>query len=751
MAAVLVLPFTACGKEADTKTPVRVTATPTPVPTEAPTAAPTAKPTPVPALEGGPASVDFEDGLYGFTIMTCPTIDSDNSRLSVEEIGGSKVLLVANTFGKKEAYVGFDMDSLFGRRVCDVTEIAFDVAAYGGESFKPIEGKIITYTGEGAATKTVETSWSVYLPNKNPKTVHYEMKSRFVVGEHNYLIIAKTDDVAGNQSMWLDNIKFIDLQGNLVPCDNTVTVSPDSPLCQSGEEEPVYGHIASLNLTYQGDWTPGAVIPAAFFENAQGPVSVVLDTLVINPADWAGIFAAYPDWTKPTAETFVDIDGAGNGVIHFQDDGALIVDDKGATKIAFTISKDAAAGYAANGGMCFPGYNLQVLGAQVSDTTYKCMNNTTYQGDWTPGVAIPGAFFEGATAPVSVTLDALVINPADWAGIFAAYPDWTKPTAETFVDIDGAGNGVIHFQDDGALIVDDKGATKITFTITAEAAAGYAANGGMCFPGYNLQVLSATVSKDTYSCKNNLTYQGDWTPGVSIPGAFFANAEGPVNVVLDALVINPADWAGIFAAYPDWTKPTAETFVDIDGAGNGVIHFQDDGALIVDDKGATKIAFTITKEAALGYAANGGMCFPGYNLQVLGATVSTSRFESKNNLTYQGDWTPGVAIPAAFFADAEGVVTVTIEALVINPADWAGIFAAYPDWTKPTAETFVDIDGTGNGIIHFQDDGALIVDDKGATSISFTITKEAALGYAANGGMCFPGYNLQVISAVVTK
>ena len=751
MALVLVFSLAACNKSGNQTEPTQAPTTqaPTEAPTQAPTEAP--KPTQAPVLEGGDASIDFEDGNAAFAVITTPTLNSDASQLSVEDANGSKVLAAINTFQKKEAYIGIDVASLLGDKIADVATIKFDVGTFGDAAFQPISGVLYTYTGEGAGTKSTACEWSVYLPKMNPKTVTAEISTAFTAGQDNYIVIGKNDDVAGNQGFFVDNIKFLDKSGNLIAADTTVEIAATSPLGAKEEGGFVYGYNCPLNGEYQGDWTCGAVIPAAYFAEAQGPVSVVLDVLVLNPSDWAGFFAAYPDWTKPTAETFADLDETGNGVIHFQSDGAIIFDDLGATKVAFTVTKEAAAGYAANGGMCFPGYNAQVVSATVSDTTYQCPANLEYQGDWTCGAVVPAAYFEGADSAVNVTLDVLVLNPSDWAGFFAAYPDWTKPTAETFADLDETGNGVIHFQSDGAIIFDDLGATKVSFSVTKEAAAGYAANGGMCFPGYNVQVTAATVSKDTYNTPANLEYQGDWTCGAVVPAAYFADAQGPVSVILDTLVLNPSDWAGFFAAYPDWTKPTAETFADLDETGNGKIHFQSDGAIIFDDLGATQIAFTVTKEAAAGYAANGGMCFPGYNVQVTKATVCHNRYETPLNAEYQGDWTCGAVIPAAYFEGATAPVGVTLEVLVLNPSDWGGFFAAYPDWTKPTAETFADLDEAGNGKIHFQSDGAIIFDDLGATTVSFTVTAEAAAGYAAAGGMCFPGYNVQVISAVVNK
>ena len=751
MALVLVFSLAACNKSGNQTEPTQAPTTqaPTEAPTQAPTEAP--KPTQAPVLEGGDASIDFEDGNAAFAVITTPTLNSDASQLSVEDANGSKVLAAINTFQKKEAYIGIDVASLLGDKIADVATIKFDVGTFGDAAFQPISGVLYTYTGEGAGTKSTACEWSVYLPKMNPKTVTAEISTAFTAGQDNYIVIGKNDDVAGNQGFFVDNIKFLDKSGNLIAADTTVEIAATSPLGAKEEGGFVYGYNCPLNGEYQGDWTCGAVIPAAYFAEAQGPVSVVLDVLVLNPSDWAGFFAAYPDWTKPTAETFADLDETGNGVIHFQSDGAIIFDDLGATKVAFTVTKEAAAGYAANGGMCFPGYNAQVVSATVSDTTYQCPANLEYQGDWTCGAVVPAAYFEGADSAVNVTLDVLVLNPSDWAGFFAAYPDWTKPTAETFADLDETGNGVIHFQSDGAIIFDDLGATKVSFSVTKEAAAGYAANGGMCFPGYNVQVTKATVCHNRYETPLNAEYQGDWTCGAVIPAAYFEGATAPVGVTLEVLVLNPSDWGGFFAAYPDWTKPTAETFADLDETGNGKIHFQSDGAIIFDDLGATQIAFTVTKEAAAGYAANGGMCFPGYNVQVTKATVCHNRYETPLNAEYQGDWTCGAVIPAAYFEGATAPVGVTLEVLVLNPSDWGGFFAAYPDWTKPTAETFADLDEAGNGKIHFQSDGAIIFDDLGATTVSFTVTAEAAAGYAAAGGMCFPGYNVQVISAVVNK
>ena len=116
MVAVLVLSLTAC-KSGDDQTN-EPTATEAPTATQAPTAEPTAEPTtvptaaPAPVIEGGPASIDFEDGNLDFAVITTPTLNSDNSQLSVEDVNGSKVLAAINTFQKKEAYIGIDLSAL---------------------------------------------------------------------------------------------------------------------------------------------------------------------------------------------------------------------------------------------------------------------------------------------------------------------------------------------------------------------------------------------------------------------------------------------------------------------------------------------------------------------------------------------------------------------------------------------------------------------------------------------------------------
>jgi len=743
MATVLVVSLVGCGNTA--------TATPEPTATTSPT--PTTEPTkaPVSPVEGGEASIDFEDGNFAFAVVTTPTVSSEASTLSVEEVNGSKVLYVKNTFGKKETYVGFDISAILGDKVADVATIKFDVSVEKVDKFAAASGEVITYTGEGAATKSTIGKWAIYLEKANPKTVTVSVADSFVAGQNNYILIAKTDDVQGAQSFTLDNIKFLDKDGKLIKGDTTVAVAADSPLNSVEETTFVYGMNAVLNTEYQGDWTTGVGIPASFFAGVTTPVNVVLQCVVLNPADWAGIFATDANWAKPTEDYFIGLGTESAGYIHFQGDGAIILDDLSLTTLKFTITPEAAKAYAENGGMFFPGYNLQVISATVSDSTYQTSNNVEYQGDWTTGVGIPAEMFANATGPVTVSLDCTVLNPSDWAGIFATDANWAKPTEDYFVGLGTESAGYIHFQGDGAIILDDLSLTTLTFTITAAAAKAYAENGGMFFPGYNLQVIGATVSHEIHKCVNNVEYQGDWTTGVGIPAEFFAGVTNPVNVVLDCVVLNPADWAGIFATDANWAKPTEDYFVGLGTESAGYIHFQGDGAIILDDLGLTTLSFTITPEAAKAYAENGGMFFPGYNLQVMSATVSESRLECSNNVEYQGDWTTGVGIPAGFFAGATGTVNVTLTGLVLNTADWAGFFCTDANWAKPTEDYFVGVATEAAGYIHFQGDGALILDDLSLTSITFSITADAAKAYAENGGMFFPGYNFQVISAVVTK
>ena len=110
MAAVMVFSLAACSNggeavEDENLEPIIVTATPTPTPV--PTTAPAAV-----VVDKGPASVDFEDGVYDFVNVYLKHATSDESVISIAEFNGSNALKVETTNQAKYPWIAIDVYAL---------------------------------------------------------------------------------------------------------------------------------------------------------------------------------------------------------------------------------------------------------------------------------------------------------------------------------------------------------------------------------------------------------------------------------------------------------------------------------------------------------------------------------------------------------------------------------------------------------------------------------------------------------------
>ncbi len=630
MSAVMVLSVTACGQgnEAES-TPVQVTATPTPVPA---TPTPTSKPTPVPAIEGGAASVDFEDGNLGFVTITQPTINSDNSKLSVEEINGSKVLVVKNNLGKKEAYLGIDLSAMLGDKIADVAKVKFDIADQGGEKFSPISGKLYAYTGEGAANKEDLGKWSVYLENKSPKTVTFDISNPFTAGENNYIIISKEDEVDANHGFWVDNIKFLDKNGNLIKADTTALVAENSPLNAVTEKKTfVLGRTTKVESTYAGDWSSTKAIPAAYFADVKEgeTVNVVVDITLQDGLDYYLAKPMTASWGTFENERYADLVAASEGdYYHLQSDGFIVIDDKALDRISFTLDSTAAAAVAANGGLAFQTYGVTALAATVSKDVRQTKVEATYAGDWSSTKAIPAAYFanvaDGET--VNVTVDITLQDGLDYYLAKPMTASWGTFENERYTDLVAASEGdYFHLQSDGFIVIDDRALDRISFTLDSTAAAAVAANGGLAFQTYGVTALSATVSKSLKQTKVEATYAGDWSSTKAIPAAYFADvADGEtVNVTVDITLQDGLDYYLAKPMTASWGTFENERYADLVAASAGdYYHLQSDGFIVIDDKALDRLSFTLDSAAAAAIAANGGLAFQTYGVTVLSVVVS---------------------------------------------------------------------------------------------------------------------------------
>lgn len=214
-------------------------ATTEPDPTSEPetTQAPTEKQEdPTPAKD--PASVDFEDGNMGFVALYEGMANADASTLELVDYNGSKALKVTNGSGKVP-YVAFDVWSLLGENAANVASIEMTMGIENpGDKFYACSGKVFLWN-----TKELSKSsygWSVYMENKNPKSSVVTLKDQTFSADVAPIMVVSLDtdngaSVAGNATLYIDDIRFFDASGNLLTADTTVEFA--APKGFSGEKD----------------------------------------------------------------------------------------------------------------------------------------------------------------------------------------------------------------------------------------------------------------------------------------------------------------------------------------------------------------------------------------------------------------------------------------------------------------------------------------------------------------------------------
>ncbi len=221
MAAVLVIPAAACGKEAKTKAPIQVTATPTPSPTEAPaTATPTNTPKPTPVAVD--PSVDFEDGKMDFVAVYKNFATADASGLEIADFNGSKALKVTKASENLTPLIAFDVYSLLGEKAADVASIKLQLGtSYADGTFNAVSGRVLFWT-DSNVSKMAGANWAVYIANKNPYNQTVNIPEGVTLGADApvMLVYFKEDngfsDGHGSATLYIDNIAFLDKNGKTI-------------------------------------------------------------------------------------------------------------------------------------------------------------------------------------------------------------------------------------------------------------------------------------------------------------------------------------------------------------------------------------------------------------------------------------------------------------------------------------------------------------------------------------------------------
>ena len=214
LSAVMVLSLAGCGKEVEVATETTET-------TEVAEVAEVTETTEV------AASIDFEDGLFGFMGVDTTKGNADESVLSVADFAGSKALKVA--VSSKVPYIVLDVEGLLGDKIANVRTIEMDMGLENPDgTFEACSGNIYVYSG--AENTETYSGWSVYLDTKNPNKISAVLDTEakyMAAGLGNKVIITKeVDNGEKLSSLYIDNIRFLDESGNVIEADSSAVYVP---------------------------------------------------------------------------------------------------------------------------------------------------------------------------------------------------------------------------------------------------------------------------------------------------------------------------------------------------------------------------------------------------------------------------------------------------------------------------------------------------------------------------------------------
>ncbi|MDO4302946.1 MAG: hypothetical protein Q4D94_03435 [Bacillota bacterium] len=251
----------------------------------------------------GEASLDFEDGLFGF-VGNDKTVNSaaDNSLLSVEDYNGSKALKV--TPQGKMPYVGIQVDALLGDNASSLKTVEMTVGIENPDGdFYAASGNIYAFLGEDNVKNN--TGWSVYLEDANPKTISYTIPDdqSFVAG--NYFVISLETDTgkdkgATQANLYIDNIVFKDASGNVLAADSSAEYVSASTGADRSNLCAVTGAVEFTDFACTGDaWGQNGFDMPQEIIDALVPGSVVEITFSSESGDmWIVMPDAAAGWMR---------------------------------------------------------------------------------------------------------------------------------------------------------------------------------------------------------------------------------------------------------------------------------------------------------------------------------------------------------------------------------------------------------------------------------------------------------------------
>ena len=305
VAAAMAMSLAACGNQdagSDNVSQETVQQSSESTPESSSEAAPESSEAPVEApAETGPASIDFEDELFGFIGNNTSVAGGlgDASGFGVVDYNGSKALEAVPD--GKGLGIGFQIDALLGDKVSQVKTVELTIGAKSPDGkFYACSGKLYgLYAGEKDGD-----AWSVYLETANPKTAVYEVPEgrTFAAGDY-FVVSLETDNAsaeAGWQTLYIDNVTFKDASGNVLEADSSAEyVAADneidrSNLCTLTDVVEFEGFATS-----GGGWGQAGFTMPEEFISALMPGSVVEISYSSASGDmWVVMNEAEGDWRR---------------------------------------------------------------------------------------------------------------------------------------------------------------------------------------------------------------------------------------------------------------------------------------------------------------------------------------------------------------------------------------------------------------------------------------------------------------------
>lgn len=314
-----------------------------------PVATPTEAPQPTEALEEvketypqeAPASVDFEDGNMGFVSLWDGLPNADASKLELVDYRGGKALKVTNGSGKVP-YVAIDASSLLGDKLEQVGSVEMTVGIENpdGDFYACSGNLILWHENKLSGTKY---GWSVYMEDKNPNTASFKLKNEYFSADISpiFILTLETDNGAdagmANANLYIDNIRFFDVSGNLLEADTTAAfVQPNgfvkekdlSNLVELKKDGEVYLD-GMAGMTGSG-WGQNGLSMTEEFRAAMVPGAVIeIEFTSANNDMWI-VFPDDGKWSRIECQTAAMNDSANIVQITFEQIAAVCGEDPAA-------------------------------------------------------------------------------------------------------------------------------------------------------------------------------------------------------------------------------------------------------------------------------------------------------------------------------------------------------------------------------------------------------------------------------------